>query len=46
MFSLNDPHTHLQVIEMCMPNLYQAVDQYVFALNADMIALNTSLQQD
>jgi hypothetical protein len=46
MFSMNCNATHSLVLEQCMGQLYQAVDTYMFSLNADILALNTSLQQD
>lgn len=46
MFSLMTNEAHSQIMEKCMAQLYTTVDAFMFALNADIMALNNSLKQD
>jgi len=46
MFAINSNEAHSMIIENCLNQLFLAVDQYLFGLNADIMALNNSLEQD
>lgn len=46
MYSNACNQTHTLVIEECMGNFYRAIENYLNLLNADILALNTSLEQD
>mgnify|MGYP007047445811 CR=1 FL=1 len=44
MFSIDCNLTHTLTMDTCMTPLYQAIETYMFALNADILALNNSLK--
>lgn len=46
MFSIGCNQTHGLVMEICISSLYNAVENYMNFLNADILALNSSLEQD
>ena len=46
MFAVNHGDANIKVNETVMPLQYQVVDQYMNALNADLLSLNTSLKED